>query len=566
MVTHGGSVRPNSISCRDAIRELHQRVKAAVPDADPAPWLDVSPDLIEMFSEGDEVAFVRRKKMEERSMLVLQRGLLSGVVRAHFSDGLESYDVPGWAWAGAERNEHVWFEGRLPLDVFLPDEWQRWSCHSVYLDRDAFTAWMDSQPLHDPADLPALPLPYDAQSKPEPIKKRLPPDAPFVTLSEALTWIAFGFALDRDSLDREISSHAFDTTDSQAALSAAMAKLAVRASGGQIAARGKYVESRSTDENKVLTAPIDPVRFEDFAQFDILYDGLRYGTGLTWNGPGSALERALQDRRDAFRAVKVSRANLLEYFPAAVEPVPLAISVGELSLPEETFDPSAHAEISPWWTVLQAIAWVTTRSPAYVERVGQLEAHNDREIAQFICSSMVLVYVSRNACTCSAKCLDSTSRWEVCTCFRDAGRLILKQIRQGYLNAIQMIGGVSRTMAFHEFAGVGQRPSGADWHDLKPAPIFSSAEVIAAFQPNDGNSFSVSVASSSPQRRGRSKGTGFQQADAPLLDKMREAVEADPSLNATSAAKMFADQAKGASFEAKVDRLARAYRAGRNGE
>lgn len=485
----GGSQR---ISVRNAIRELHQRVKAAVPDGDPAPWLDVSSDLIEMFSEGDEVAFVRRKKMEERSKLVLQRGLLSGAVRAHFSDGLESRDVPGWAWAGAERNEHVWFEGRLPLDVFLPDEWQRWSCHSVYLDRDAFTAWMDSQPLHDPADLPALPLPYDAQSKPEPIKKRLPPDAPFVTLSEALTWIAFGFALDRDSLDRAISGHPFDTTNPQATLSSAMAKLAVRASGGQIAMRGKYLESYLTDETRVLTAPIDPVRFEDFAQFDVLHDGLRYGTGLTWSEEGSALERVFQYRRDAFRAVKVSRADLLEYFPVPVEPVPLAISVGELSLPEENFDPSAHAEISPWWTVLQAIAWVTTRSPAYVERVGQLEAHNDRETAQFICSNMVLVYVSRNACTCSAKSLDSTSRWESCTCFRDAGRLILEQIRQGHLRPIQMVGGVSHTMAFHEFAGVGQRPSGTDWHDLKPAPIFSSAEMIAAFQPmTKGKSESV---------------------------------------------------------------------------
>ena len=251
------------------------------------------------------------------------------------------------------------------------------------------------------------------------------------------------------------------------------------------------MESHSTDENKVLTAPIDPVRFEDFAQFNILYDGLRYGTGLTWEKQNNTLDRVLQARRDAFREVKVSRADLLEYFPMPVEPVPLAISVGELSLPEEDFDPSAHAEISPWWTVLQAIAWVTTRSPAYVERVGQLEAHNNREIAQFICSSSVFVYVSRNACTCSAKSLDSTSRWESCTCFRDAGRLILEQIRQGHLRPIQMIGGVSRTMAFHEFAGVGQRPSGADWHDLKPAPIFSSAEFIAAIpssqRPDLGN-------------------------------------------------------------------------------
>ena len=355
------SAHRQKMSLSDAIRELHQRVKAAVHDPDPAPWLDVSPFHIEMFCEGDEAAFVRRKKMENRSMLVLQRALLSGAVRSHFSDGIESRDVPGWAWVGAERNEHVWFEGRLPLDVFLPEEWQRWSCHSVYLDRDAFTAWMDGQTLHDPIDLPALLPPYDAQTKPEPVKKRLPPDAPFVTLSEALTWIAFGFALDRDSLDRAISGHAFDATDPQAALAAAMAKLAVRASGDQIATRGKYVESHSTDENKVLTEPIDPVRFEDFAQFDILYDGLRYGTGLTWERRNSTLDRVLQDRRDAFRSVKVSRADLLKLFPdqddmARALFVPL---------------PAALPEIGPVMPLDEALSWLAHGKPSHDIEIWQ---------------------------------------------------------------------------------------------------------------------------------------------------------------------------------------------------
>lgn len=67
-----------------------------------------------------------------------------------------------------------------------------------------------------------------------------------------------------------------------------------------------------------------------------------------------------------------------------------------------------------------------------------------------------------------------------------------------------------------------------------------------------------------PKRRGRTKGTGYQRADAQLLDEMSKAIEADPSLNATSAARLFADRAQGASVEAKVDRLARAYRAGKN--
>lgn len=391
MVTHGGSVRPNSKSCRDAIRELHQHVKAVVLDPDPAPWFDVSPELVEMFSEGDETAFVRRKKMEERSMLFLQRALLSGDLRAHFSDGLDSRDVPGWAWKGAERNEHVWFEGRLPLDVFLPEEWQRWSCHSVYLDGEAFAAWMGRQALHDPADLPKLPLPYDALSKPEADKKRLPPDTPFVTLSEALTWIAFGFALDRDSLYRAISGHAFDATEPQAALADAMAKLAVRASGGQIVARGKYVESHSTDENKVLTATIDPVRFEDFARFDILHDGLHCGTGLTWEKQNDTLDRILQDRRDAFRSVKVSRADLMKFYPpdidntrALLSPLPASLpGIGPVMGMEEALSWLAHGKPSDDVQLWQnALGWLKFQySTGEVFNVGedaQLPEHHRR--------------------------------------------------------------------------------------------------------------------------------------------------------------------------------------------
>ena len=67
-------------------------------------------------------------------------------------------------------------------------------------------------------------------------------------------------------------------------------------------------------------------------------------------------------------------------------------------------------------------------------------------------------------------------------------------------------------------------------------------------------------------RKGRATGTGYQRADAPLLEKMREEMAKNPALNATSAAKLVANEAEGASFEAKVDRLSRAFRAGRNGE
>ena len=314
MITRPESVRLNSITCSDACQELFERVSVTVSDSDPAPWVEIRYALMESLPRDEQLAIVRRKKLEARTFLVVQKGLLSGAIIAHFSDKLDSRDVPGWAWKGTERSEQIWLEGRLPLDAFLPDEWQHWSNLPVYLDRDAFTKWMDCQPLHDLAGLPALPTPYDASSKPQLVNKRLPPDTPFVTLSEALSWIAFGFALDQGSLERAIDGQAFDANDPHAILAVAMTKLAVQASGGQIAMRGKYVQSHSTDKNNVLTEPIDPLRFSDFAQFDVDCDGLRYGSGLTWDKEGSP-EWALQDCRDAFCSVTINRADLLKLFP-----------------------------------------------------------------------------------------------------------------------------------------------------------------------------------------------------------------------------------------------------------
>lgn len=82
MTVNGESIRPNSISLRGAIRELHQRIKAAASEPDPAPWLNVDPDLIEMFAEGDEPGFVRRKKLEEVRSVHASRAAVGILTRA----------------------------------------------------------------------------------------------------------------------------------------------------------------------------------------------------------------------------------------------------------------------------------------------------------------------------------------------------------------------------------------------------------------------------------------------------------------------------------------------------
>jgi hypothetical protein len=148
---------------------------------------------------------------------------------------------------------------------------------------------------------------------------RFPPEGPFVTLLEALTWIGFRSAMDRDSLARAIDEQTSGSLGVQLSLADAMAKLATLASGGQIALVGKYIESHATNEDNADTEVIEPLRFVDFAQFDIVYDGLRYGTGLAWTEDGSVTTRSRQKRRDAYHCVKVNRADLMKQFPDTLE-------------------------------------------------------------------------------------------------------------------------------------------------------------------------------------------------------------------------------------------------------
>jgi hypothetical protein len=106
--------------------------------------------------------------------------------------------------------------------------------------------------------------------------------------------------------------------------------------------------------------------------------------------------------------------------------------------------------------------------------------------------------------------------------------------------------------------GFGQ--TGAAYATLDGEPSLYSIRVSAAQEVAAESDVIQVEPIASKSRRGRTKGTGYQRADAVILEKMRTAMDQNPALNATSAARLFADEAPGARFEAKVDRLARAYR------
>ena len=365
------SIRPNSIRFRDAVRAVHELVRTAAGDFDPQGENGEFTALRALYEgSGSD----RREQLQQLQILthsLIVCAMLNGSLRAHFSDATEATDVPGWAWAGAEGRWDLWIGGCLVLPALLPDEWQRWSGDSVFVDSGQFGGWLAKQDFAVPIP-DYLPEAFDAAERPEPVKHRPPPERPFVTLSEALSWIAFGTSFDNDRLIRAIDEFAFGpAAETTQKLESAVSELATLALGEAIEIRGKYIANNSMDESEVLTNAIDPIRFHDFTQFDVHLDTLRYGIGLTWTKSESISHLLLSKRSESFRAVAVKRAELVRHFPVAQKVADSGASpaveapfewsdFGADSMPEleRLHDFALRDE---WWTWPEAIAWIGSR-------------------------------------------------------------------------------------------------------------------------------------------------------------------------------------------------------------
>ena len=339
---------------RNAVREVILRLRETVSEADPAPWYDVPADEVEFWAEGDEAGFVHRKKLEQLAKAKLKIALLSGDLVAQFSDGAEKRDVPGWAWQGIQLHNNYWFDSYIPIDPFLPDDWYRWSGHDIFLDRRAMNDWLDQADLESVGEPPVFPEPYDDAKKPLQIAARLPRDSSFITISEAVSWVAFGISMDQSRLSLVLEGKGIDPTESRRNVNLAMAKLADRGTGGSIAMRGKYVATYLTDDQSLQTEPIDPVRLADFARFDVLHDGLAFGDGLAGIDDQSSFARVLDGRDDAYRNVTVNRAELLNEFPARFDNTKALLSTLPTVLPG----------VGPVIGMEEALSWLAHGKPS----------------------------------------------------------------------------------------------------------------------------------------------------------------------------------------------------------
>lgn len=306
---------------------------------------------------------------------------------------------------------------------------------------------------------------------------KLPPDDPFVTLCEALSWIAFKVSMPHAYLQLVLNMSSFGGLVPQEAIRDALAGLVRLADGGKIAMRGKFRPTGVTDHTKLLTELIAPIKFADYRQFNHHNDELRHGTGLTfWRLANGALDRRNHAGTGSFVEVGVNRGDLLRLFP------PQTAILAETSLPPERteFSRSDEASIDPWWTVNQALAWVASGIPSYVKHVADLEGTEPRDVRRYLVHA-----------TCEADLVASDEgkafmqsrrqSWPEGTILAHAGRALLDKILAADVRAIVRERGGARYMNSEDFVGIGLKPTGSDWLDLEPPPLFNSAEVMKAF-------------------------------------------------------------------------------------
>lgn len=148
---------------------------------------------------------------------------------------------------------------------------------------------------------------------PDPSRSRLPPAEPFVTLSEAVAWIAFGVSMDSNMVDAVLSLDSYGEHVPQVAIKGAVARLTSLAHGEKIAMQGKYRPSHHDEKCTLLTEPIEAHKFADYRQFNHLHDALLHGEGVTW-WRGATERQKSGGRPDSFIEVRVNRADLLREF------------------------------------------------------------------------------------------------------------------------------------------------------------------------------------------------------------------------------------------------------------
>ena len=136
----------------------------------------------------------------------------------------------------------------------------------------------------------------------------------------------------------------------------------------------------------------------------------------------------------------------------------------------------------PYWSVLQALAWIASGSHGLVKHIGNIEGEEFGPLPPKTALGQLLKLVSDQFCECGGKPEIEQAWWEHCSCSQSASRSLFEAI---YRDDIKPVDSQNRSrMKVEDFVSLDLRQSCADWLDIEPTPKFLSADVIEKFPIN----------------------------------------------------------------------------------
>lgn len=146
----------------------------------------------------------------------------------------------------------------------------------------------------------------------------------YITLSEAITWLALGQEYTSSDLRAELANGCFglDYSDARQRLAPGINALMNEVQSGMIELTGKYLEQFQGNPTNALTSSMTQLQAADFRAFDITCDGLRFGQEILWLPTEYDKEFPLQvpARPEHFEAVLVNQQQLMTTLRAGTSP------------------------------------------------------------------------------------------------------------------------------------------------------------------------------------------------------------------------------------------------------
>lgn len=318
-------------------RRLLAGLRTEYANADPAPWYTVvNPDYWGLHFGKSPEEYVLNEKLAARLVATFQRAVISGELVPSWFDGSAFKRIPPHAFGNSRIVNGALVYGGFEVDPLWPDEWQVWSGHGWAIPKDQFEQWMQCEDALSVAGLPMTASempPCDVAS----IGSRKPSESSRVALSEAVTWIAFGIALDAERLDRAIGWERLAHGDLQAAqrqMEAAADTLLKTGADGLVPMYGRHIEAHG--EKGKRTEKIDPLTLDDYRKALIFsHDNLYYGAGLMlwFRAPKESHMRG-SERSDHFINVTVDREALLKRCGSGLDSMAALLMPIPASLPQ----------------------------------------------------------------------------------------------------------------------------------------------------------------------------------------------------------------------------------------